>query len=429
MDLRQFFTNEVKPSLGCTEPGAIAYAAAKAASTFTGTLASITLRMSMSIYKNGRSVGIPGTDGLQGTSMAAALGAIAGDASKGLMALDSMDPEKLKRAVRFANEGRVHEDVVKGTPSVWVEVELAGDGHTSLCRVAHRHDYVEQLVVDGKVVHDAPLEAQTAMSPWLKELMEQDMDSLWAWAKSIDADIEKLMLEGAAMNMHMAEAQGADAAHGIGIGKVLAKYSAQLPERIKQAAGSASDTRMCGGNLPVMSSAGSGNHGIVAVIPVTLTARELKATDRQLAEALALSHLVCGYIKAYTGRLTPICGCSVAAGAGAAAGMVMLHGGTSAQAERAAITLVGTLLGMICDGAKASCGLKVSSAAGEAWMAAMLALNDMGIQTTQGLISTNIRELGATVKDFNDKALHAADAVMVSLMVGLDSKKGCQTCA
>jgi L-cysteine desulfidase len=106
----------------------------------------------------------------------------------------------------------------------------------------------------------------------------------------------------------------------------------------------------------------------------------------------------------------------------------MLHGGTPAQAERAAITLVGTLLGMICDGAKASCGLKVSSAAGEAWMAAMLALDDKGIQTTQGLISTNIRELGAPVRDFNDKALSAADAVMVALMVGLDNKKGCRAC-
>ena len=119
---------------------------------------------------------------------------------------------------------------------------------------------------------------------------------------------------------------------------------------------------MSGGDVAVMSSAGSGNHGIVAVIPVAMTARELGADDRKLAEALALSHLVCGYIKAYTGRLTPTCGCAVAAGAGAAAGIVRLHGGTPRQAELAAITLVGTLLGMICDGAKPSCAGKIAMA-------------------------------------------------------------------
>ena len=147
-----------------------------------------------------------------------------------------------------------------------------------------------------------------------------------------------------------------------------------------------------------------------------MTARELGADDRKLAEALALSHLVCGYIKAYTGRLTPTCGCAVAAGAGAAAGIVRLYGGTPRQAELAAITLVGTLLGMICDGAKESCGLKVSNAASEAWSAVMLALENRGIRNTQGIISPDIHELGITLREFNEKIFSAADSVMIGLM-------------
>ena len=192
--------------------------------------------------------------------------------------------------------------------------------------------------------------------------------------------------------------------------------SIEIKQKIKEVAGAASDLRMSGGDVAVMSSAGSGNHGIVAVIPVAMTARELGADDRKLAEALALSHLVCGYIKAYTGRLTPTCGCAVAAGAGAAAGIVRLYGGTPRQAELAAITLVGTLLGMICDGAKESCGLKVSNAASEAWSAAMLALENRGIRNTQGIISPDIHELGITLREFNEKIFSAADSVMIGLM-------------
>ena len=123
-----------------------------------------------------------------------------------------------------------------------------------------------------------------------------------------------------------------------------------------------------------MSSAGSGNHGITAIIPVTVVARSLGSSRRALAEALALSHLVCGYLKAYTGRLTPICGCSVAAGAGAAGGMARLMGADPDQAERAVVTLVASLLGMICDGAKETCSLKVATAGCEAYSAAALAL-------------------------------------------------------
>ena len=416
MDLHVFFRSEVKPTLGCTEPGAVAYAAATAARRLPEPVTGIRLEMSVAIYKNGRSVGIPGTNGLRGLTLACVLGALGGDPDKGLMALDGLSPDVVERGRAFIDAGKITEEVVQGMPSMWARVTLTGGAHTASCTVAGKHDHVARLEADGEILVDQPPAQGTGGADWTEELMAMDFPRLWNLAVGIDDAIAEQMLEGARMNMAILDHPGSTE-NGIGI-SALAKYNegGSLQDKIKEVAGAASDLRMSGGDVAVMSSAGSGNHGIVAVIPVTMTARALGSDDRALAESLALSHLVCGYIKAYTGRLTPTCGCAVAAGAGAAAGIVRLHGGTSRQAELAAITLVGTLLGMICDGAKESCGLKVSSAASEAWVAAMLALENRGIRSTQGIISPDIHELGRTLREFNEKIFSAADSVMIGLM-------------
>lgn len=425
MNLHAFFQSEVKPTVGCTEPGAVAYAAAVAARHLPDAVTRIHLAMSVAIYKNGRSVGIPGTSGLRGLTLACVLGALGGNPDKGLMALEGIAPETVARAQAFIDEGRMTEEVVRDKPSMWATVTLASEAHTVSCTVAHKHDHVERIVADGQTVFEQVFAAQPG-DDWAEELMSLCFQDLWDLSVSIDDAIAAQMLEGARMNMSIRDHAGS-VTSGLGIGKTLAKHTADgsLQDRIKAIAGAASDLRMSGGDVAVMSSAGSGNHGIVAVIPVAVTAQALGADERALAEALALSHLVCGYIKAYTGRLTPTCGCAVAAGAGAASGIVRLYGGTPGQAEHAAVTLVGTLLGMICDGAKESCGLKVSSAASEAWVAAMLALEDKGIQSPQGIISPDIRELGRTLREFNEKIFSAADSVMIGLMTcqaGTDSR-------
>ena len=146
-------------------------------------------------------------------------------------------------------------------------------------------------------------------------------------------------------------------------------------------------------------------------------AESLGAPRRALAEALALSHLVCGYLKAYTGRLTPICGCSVAAGAGAAGGMARLMGANPEQAERAVVTLVASLLGMICDGAKETCSLKVATAGCEAYSAAALALKGGGVHDVQGMVAPGIKELGAILAEFSQRILAGADTEMAHIML------------
>jgi len=178
----------------------------------------------------------------------------------------------------------------------------------------------------------------------------------------------------------------------------------------------AADVRMAGAELPVMSSAGSGNHGITAIVPLAVVAEAEGSSPRKLAEALALSHLVTGYIKAHTGRLTPICGCSVAAGAGAAAGLVRLMGGTARQAEIAVATIISSVMGMICDGAKGACGLKVSTAAAEAFNAAKLAITGSGLTDSQGVVSTDIKTTAKAVTTLSCEAFAHVDGVLVDIM-------------
>jgi L-cysteine desulfidase len=170
-----------------------------------------------------------------------------------------------------------------------------------------------------------------------------------------------------------------------------------------------------------MSSAGSGNHGITAVVPPSVGAGKWGKTGRDLAEALALGHLVTGYIKAHTGRLTPVCGCAIAAGAGAAAAIVRLGGGTPEQAEISVALLLSSLQGMVCDGAKGSCALKVGTAAAEACSSALLALGGLDNPGNQGIISSDFVETARNVGIFSREGLMSADQAIIRILQDMES--------
>lgn len=413
MNLYAFFKSEVKPSLGCTEPGAVAYAASVAKKYLKEDFHSIFLRTSLSVYKNGRSVGIPGTIGLRGLELACVLGALAGDAERGLLCLHSISDQSLEDANTFIQDKKIKLDVNHDIVHLWLSVVLEGDTHKVECIIANKHDHIQDIIVDGVSIYSDTLEVQSVN--WDEEFSSMKFQDLWDLAMNLDDVLSEEMLAGAKMNLEIIDIVSENS---FDCASILAKYShsQSVQEEIKLACRKVSDLRMSGANIEVMSSAGSGNHGIVAILPVAITAKHLNAKDSRLAKALALSHLVCGYIKSYTGRLSPTCGCAMAAGAGAAAAIAYLYDGTMAQSERAAITLIGTLLGMICDGAKESCGLKVSSAAGEAWIAAVLAIENHAIQNQQGLIDTDIHTLALTLHEVNTQMFQHADDIMVNLM-------------
>lgn len=420
MDLHEFIFNEVKPALGCTEPVSVALCAAVAAQYLNAPVESLRLKMSVNIFKNGRDVGVPGTGGLRGNDLAAALGALAGRPKRGLLVLEGVADEAVAAARAFIADGKLESEVLKNVSGVHTEVIAIGGGHESHAIVRGRHDQVWSVTLDGETVV-APPEASAEGAPprpgYDEELMELDFQTIWNLAGSIDADIEAFMHEGVAMNMKVAEI-GLEQAVGLGLGKATLDTSCgdDLVCRVRGTTAAAADVRMAGADLPVMSSAGSGNHGLTAIVPLAVYAEAEGNTPRELAEALCLSHLVTGFIKAYTGRLTPICGCSVAAGAGAAAGLTRLMGGTPEQAEIAVATIISSVMGMICDGAKGACGLKVSTAAAEAFNAAKLAIEGSGLTGGQGVVSTDIRATAKAVTTLSCEAFAQVDSVLVDIM-------------
>ena len=416
MDMKTFLAQEVKPAFGCTEPGAVALAAALAAREHKFAVETIAIRMSVNIFKNGRSVGLPGLEGLRGNVLAAAIGALGGNPEKGLMVLQGVAPEVVKEAESLVAKGHVTQEIAKDVPTMWVEVTLSGAGHTAQCTLAHKHDRMDKLVVDGKTIFEAPAVAAGNPDKLYEEVRTLTMDDLWNLAMNIDDAEVATLLEGVEMNMTISQA-GTVKDWGLGAGVERLDSDQSLGARIRRAAAAGSEVRMAGGDYPVMSSAGSGNHGITAIIPVAVAAREFKANDKKMCQAVALSHLVCAFLKAHTGRLTPICGCAVAAGAGAAAGLVMLQNGNAEKAERAVGTFVASLVGMLCDGAKETCSLKVGTAAAEAWIAAAMALHGSGLREEQGLASPSLKDTGNILEALSQGAFKLLDDHMASIML------------
>jgi len=417
MDLDAFFRGEVKPALGCTEPGAVAYATSTGAKHLGGKPDGISLELSTNIYKNGVNVGVPNTGGLKGNSLAAALGAIAGDSTLDLQSLAHVKPEDVQEAKKFVDAGAVSTKIV-GNPGVYIKATLRRGAKNATVTISGRHDNIVEISVDGKAILSKEAgKFSSGGADYVDELLSNDMEGLWRIAGGLTPAQEALMIEGAKMNATAAE-EGVESPWGCGVGYYLHSHSPEgdLLWDVKAKTGAAADFRMGGGPNPIMSSSGSGNHGITAIVPVVVVAKKLGKTDRELAEALALSHLVTRYIKAYTGIITPTCGCSIAAGAGASAAIVRLMGGTPKQAEIAIASLIASVMGMVCDGGKGSCALKVSTAGGEAYTSALLAVSGGGVTDTQGLIKPDLKNVAETLGALSKEGFQNLDALILDVM-------------
>jgi L-cysteine desulfidase len=418
MNLQEFFENEVKPALGCTEPGAVAYAASAAAKYLDAKIERIHIELSGNVFKNGVNVGVPGTNGGTGNPLAAAMGAFAGDPEKGLQSLDGITMDDVMRAQELVDAGFVTQEVVQGVPNVYAKVILISEDKRVSAVISGRHDNLVEVTRGEEVVYSKGVsgEGNGNVVSYEDELAQLDMAALWRYATSITDEVADSLLRGAEMNLIIARG-GLAEPWGLGVGYHINRMNSQdLLYRIKAYSGAAADARMGGGSWPVMSSAGSGNHGITAILPPVLYAEAYDSTERELAEALALSHLVTRFIKVYTGLLTPVCGCAVAAGAGAAAAIVKLAHGSPQLADVAVASLIASVMGMVCDGGKGSCALKVSTAAGEAYLYAMLALMGGGLNKTQGVLKPDLRYVAEILSEVSERGLSGMDEAVLRII-------------
>jgi len=427
---------QVAPALGCTEPVAVALASAAAASLLPGgpeTARTIEVWVDPNVYKNGLAVSIPGTAGLCGLDTAAALGVVGGDAALRLEVLDPVTPEAVQTAKIMLAEGRVQVNLLADRRGLLIQAVAKGvsaDGvpHEAQAVIEGQHDRIVSLSLDGEDIAANPLLAEggpggggqmAELEEWLRGL---SLAELLVLADDLDAEDLAFLQQGVAYNTRLAE-HGLKFGCGLGVGKTFERLARQkliakdLSLAARMLTSAAADARMDGVKLPAMSSAGSGNHGLTAVLPIWAVKDFLVCTQADVLKAIGLSHIVTASVKAHTGRLSAVCGCSVAAGAGATAGIAALMGGDLHHIAGAIKLLIEDLAGVICDGAKAGCALKLATAAGTAVQAALFSLHGMRVSATNGIIAESPEQTMRNVGQLSTEGMVETDRTILAIMI------------
>jgi len=421
---------QVAPALGCTEPVAIALGAAAAVSLLPEKqIDEIEIWVDPNIYKNGLAVSIPGTGGLSGLDMASAVGALGGDAALKLEVLDSVDSPAISAAQKIVKAGRVKVNLLRDQVGLFIKTIVKGNGHTAESVITGLHDNIVSLALDSRTMTDHVLLPKAGsgdgkrrladLEAWLKGL---SLDQLLELLDDLDDEDLKFLKSGVDVNMRLAD-YGLKHGPGLGVGRTMERLVRQgLMKRdmitaARILASSAADARMSGVKLPAMSSAGSGNHGLTAILPIVAVEKFITVDHRTTLEAIGLSHIITAYVKAYTGRLSAICGCSVAAGAGATAGVTYLMGGTKLHIAGAIKNLTEDLAGVICDGAKGGCALKLATAAGTAVQAALFALQGVNVSATDGIIGRSSEDTMKNIGTLTTQGMIETDRTILNIML------------
>jgi len=420
---------EVAPALGCTEPVAIALGAAAAASVLpAGAIDSIEVWVDPNIYKNGLAVVIPGTGGLCGLETAAALGALGGDPLLKLEVLDPIDDEIVGKVRQFLSRQAVKVHLLSDRKGLLIRTLITSGDNSAESIVEDLHDNISTLKLNGQELTDHPLvsrydeQGQSELSKleeWLKNLT---LEELVALVDDLDSEDRGFLEESVRCNVRLAE-YGLKHGSGLGVGKTLDRLVRQglikkdmiLSARILSSA--AADARMAGVKLPAMASAGSGNHGLTAVLPIRAVMDYVECDRESFVEAIGLSQILTAYVKAYTGRLSAVCGCSIAAGAGATAGITYLLGGTIHHMASAINNLTEDLAGVICDGAKAGCAFKLATAAGTAVQASLFALQGITVQATDGIIGASLEQTTRNIGELSTQGMIETDRTILRIML------------
>lgn len=408
---------EVVPALGCTEPVAIAFAAAKAAEVLGAPVESVDVAVSGNLLKNGMGVGVPGM-GRTGLDIAGAAGVLGGNAALGLEVLRDITPQQAEQGRRMVEEGRAKVRLADSTDLLYAEVTVYGGGHRASAVIRHEHTNLTRLKKDGEVLFSAAENGE-----------DEGKDSVWplSMAKVFDFATQApfatiaFILDAARMNMAVAE-EGLHNKYGLQVGKVIEEniglrlLSDDTSTYAMKLTAAAADARMDGVMLPVMSNSGSGNQGITCTVPVVAFARRLGSSDEKLARALIMSHLGSIHIKHYLGRLSALCGATVAA-TGASCGIVMLLGGGLPQISSAVKNMVGNVAGMICDGAKTSCALKVASSVSAAVQAAFMGMSELAVSGKEGIVADDLEKSIQNLGRLVSEGMLETDRVILDIMV------------
>ncbi|HNX30343.1 MAG TPA: L-serine ammonia-lyase, iron-sulfur-dependent, subunit alpha [Holophaga sp.] len=419
LSLLDVLRSETAPSLGVTEPGAVALACAAASDNNGIDTRQVELIVSPNIFKNCMAVGIPGIN-IKGIKAAAALGAVGGDHRKGLEALAGADSGSLEACGRLLADGAVSVEISGNGELLYIEAICTGAKGGGRCIIQGGHTRMVYLERDGVVLVDGRPEA-TEKEVRPHPLAGVTVADILAWLETASVEELDFLREAADMNLQAAR-WGLANRPGMGAGASLQAWveRGRVPDSLSmdlQAhTAAASDARVSGSQVRVMTCTGSGNHGITAIVPVARAAERLGIPDERRLRALALSVAITIYIKHHSGRLSGMCGCGVASATGVACALTYLQGGSPRQVEDSIQNMAGGITGMICDGAKEGCSLKLAAAVAAAVTASMLALDGVVVPGDNGILADRCERTMANMGEVSARGMAPTDAVILAIM-------------
>ena len=410
--------NHIEKATGCTEIGIVALACSRCAEELDEEVKKINITVSTNIYKNAVNVIIPGTN-MRGIAMACALGAFTKRSDVKLAVLDHINPEIIGKAKSLVDNNAIKICHTNTSDPIYVNVN-ASDGKDEVTVIIEQsHSNITHIIKNDKTIYQQGLDQpkQQKVQPSLL------MHSLKYWIEYIDSlEITDLnfLLEAAELNYAAAINDLDNPKMSLGpslkMGFTPTAINCSAICETRRLTGAASEARMMGLQVPIMTITGSGNHGITNFLGIYAMAKSLQVNDEMLVKSLAITSMVTIYIKEFTSKLTAFCGCAIAPATGLAASGVYLLGGSYSEMENAMQSVIGTFAGMLCDGAKESCAFKVSTVASAAVQFAYLAMNGAYVPKNNGIVGNTIEETFENLGILNKPGMEKTDEIVIGLI-------------
>lgn len=406
--------NQVVPALGCTEPGAVALAVARAKEILNNDVRKLVIYADKNIIKNGMSVGIPGTNE-HGIIFAAALSLVIGKSEYKLEVLKDVDNESIDKALEIIQSNLIFLNLMEKIEGLYIKVDAFSELDSSSVIIRNSHTNIIYESKNNDVLLEKPISMSTNSEIKYK-IKDYSIDDLIFFSDHVNIEYIEFIQNGIDINMRIADA-GLNEQTGVGMGSYFYKSAKDVFSMAKAYTAAASEARMSGYLLPVMSSAGSGNHGLVAIIPIAFIGKEKNIPREKIIRAVTLSHLVTIFVKVHLGSLSPVCGCGVAAGVGCAAGLTYLLNGSKEQIKGSINNMIAGISGMLCDGAKIGCSYKLSISVDAAIDASEMALKNIFIPDDNGILGNTPEKTIYNLAEVSNKGMKNTDEVILDVML------------
>lgn len=414
-ELINLLKKDVVPALGCTEPVCVALCAAYASKQLNNPITKIKLDVNKGIYKNGMSAGIPHCDHV-GLEYAASIGALLKNPEKQLTLFEDIEPDTMTQAELLVPYVSI---TINDSAFIYVKCTLYTSNDTVTCIIKDAHTNIVYLEKNGTVLEEKTTQETNTTSTVIDELKEMRISEIRSLVDSMTVDELHFLLDGIDMNEQLSAYKGTT---HLSDSFNHSLFSDDLLTRIIKKVTVAAENRLDGCPLPAMSSSGAGTKGLVVSIPVNEVAEELHVSLKKKLKALALTHLVNRYINAHIGKLSPMCTCVMASSTAASVGIAYLLDGTNDQIGYCIRNMTGTVTGMICDGGKVGCALKVSTGSTAALMCAMTAVNDAALRESDGICASTPEQCILNMARIGQNGMNKVDEEIISIM----KSKECQ---